>query len=80
MNRSHDFRSSGPLAYLLIVIGFSACLAVGCGEKKAAAPAAPAVEVVHVAEAIQLRLLDREPGVEPPPAASVGGVAGAAGA
>jgi membrane fusion protein, multidrug efflux system len=47
MNLCHDDRS--PITALLLVIaGISVWLLVGCSEKKAAAPAPPAVEVVNV--------------------------------
>ncbi len=50
MNFSDKVRSPIPVAHLLA----SACLAIwlilGCGEKQATGPAAPAVEVVNVVQ------------------------------
>lgn len=48
MNLNYEIRSPRFAAYLLAAACLSACLASGCGEKKAAAPAAPGVEVAEV--------------------------------
>jgi len=48
MNLYHDVKSFSLAAFLLTAICLSACLVSGCGEKKTAGPAAPAVEVVNV--------------------------------
>jgi membrane fusion protein, multidrug efflux system len=48
MNQSHDARSPGPGAYLLTTVFLALALLLGCGDEKAAAPAAPPVEVAEV--------------------------------
>ena len=50
MNLYHDVRSPSFAAHLLAAAILSACLMIGCGEKKVTAPAAPTVEVVNVVQ------------------------------
>jgi membrane fusion protein (multidrug efflux system) len=50
MNLSHDPRSPGLAVCLLAAAFLSVGLLSGCGEKKAAGPAAPTVEVVGVVQ------------------------------
>ena len=50
MNLYHDDRSPSLVAHLLVAVCLSVCLVAGCGEKKVAGPAAPAVEVVNVVQ------------------------------
>lgn len=50
MHLVHYVRSLSPSANLLVAACLSAYLVCGCGEKKAAGPAAPAVEVVNVVQ------------------------------
>ena len=49
MNLYRDSRGPRFIAHLLAAVSFSVCLLAGCGEKKAAGPAAPVVEVADVA-------------------------------
>jgi membrane fusion protein (multidrug efflux system) len=48
MNQYQDVTSSSLAAFLLAAICLSACLVSGCGEKQAAGPGAPTVEVAEV--------------------------------
>jgi len=50
MNRYHEFRSSRLAAFFLAAACLSVWLLMGCGEQKAAGPAAPTVEVVEVVQ------------------------------
>ena len=50
MNLYRDVRSPSLAAHLLATACLAVWLLMGCGEKKAAAPAAPAVEVVNVVQ------------------------------
>jgi membrane fusion protein, multidrug efflux system len=48
MSLNHDIRSPAPKAYLLTTLFLALGLLLGCGDDKAAAPAAPTVEVAEV--------------------------------
>ncbi|AEB10205.1 efflux RND transporter periplasmic adaptor subunit [Desulfobacca acetoxidans] len=50
MDRYHIVLSPGVAVHFLAAISLSACMLSGCGEKKAAGPAVPTVEVVNVAQ------------------------------
>jgi hypothetical protein len=50
MNLYHDGRCYKQAAYLLAGACLSVALLLGCGEKKAASPVAPTVEVANVVQ------------------------------